>query len=402
MVKKTTSRRPKKDSIEEIEKILSQELEVSDSKKKEVKQNKIEKKAREHTPTKHPVLIAAIVTFIISAIAGFFIYRYIDSFTNFLKNASSDSHQEEDDKKEEKKENLTNFGDKPIVFYISGSDSRTSVSDESARSDVNIVTVVNPTTSKILLISIPRDYYVQLHGTTGLRDKLTHAGIYGINMSKQTVEDILDVKIDDTIKVGFDALKDIVDAIDGIDIYSDQDLTPHTDKSCHFTTGTQHVDGKCALAFSRERYAYETGDRHRGQNQQQVISKIIAKVTTPAYILKLPDILRAADGMFETSLTYAEMLDIIKFQLFSGTNWKIESISLDGTGSSQPTYSMPGQDLYVMIPNQETIDDAHDKIVEYLKTAKQIEEEEKARAEAEAKAKAEAEAAENNNIELTE
>lgn len=395
MTKSTTSGRPDKDSIEAIEDSLSQEIKAVAPKK--TKHHKSEKKAKkEHATTKHPLLVSIIATVAIVAVCGFFVYnRYVKSFTDFLKNASSDS-REEDDTKEQKKDNLTSFGEKPIVFYISGSDSRTSVSDETARSDVNIVAVVNPTTSKILLITIPRDYYVQLHGTTGLRDKLTHAGIYGINMSKETIEDLLDVEINETIKVGFDALQNIVDALGGIEIYSDQDLTAG---KCHFSTGTQHVDGKCALAFSRERYSYETGDRHRGQNQQQVISKIIAKATTPAYILKLPDILRAADGLFETSLSYSEIIDIIKFQLFSSTDWKVESISLDGTGSSQPTYSMPGQDLYVMIPDEDTVDEAHEKIVQYLKTAKQLEEEEKARLEAEAKAKAEAEAAKENAYE---
>lgn len=407
MVKKGSSKRSDKDSIEEIESILSQEIEATAPKKKEIKHNKPEKKAKEkkepkeHPATKHPILISLIISLVLTAIPCIFVCNYIDSITSFLKGASSDSSQEQQPDEPEEDKTKTNFGDKPLIFYISGSDSRSDVSDPNARSDVNIVAVVNPTTSKILLVSIPRDYYVQLHDTTGLRDKLTHAGIYGIDMSRQTIEDILDIEVDETIKVGFDALEDIVDAIGGIDIDSDQDLTTHTNKSCHFKEGVQHVDGKCALAFSRERYAYETGDRHRGQNQQQVISKIIAKATTPAYILKLPDILRAADGMFQTSLSYSEMLDIIKYQLFSGTSWKVESISLDGTGSMQPTYSIPSQDLYVMIPDEDSIEEAQEKITQYLKTAKQLEEEEKARLEAEAKAKAEAEA-ENNNTELTE
>ena len=380
----------KVDSIDEIEIILDRETKKIETRK--TKPAKPAKTPKEHKPTKHPLVIAVIITFFLAAIPTFMFFRYYNAITDFIKGVAKKEETSEEQPAEKEEEKI-NFGTTPIVVYISGSDSRTSVHDETARSDVNIIAVINPTTSKILLVNIPRDYYVQLHDTTGLRDKLTHAGIYGVDMSRQTLEDLLDVKVDKTVKVGFDALETIVDALGGIDIYSDQDLNLKSGK-CKFVGGTtQHVDGACALAFSRERHSYTTGDRHRGENQQQVISKILAKATTPAYILKLPEILRAADGLFETTFTYNEILDMIKFQIFSRPNWHVESISLDGTGSMQPTYSIPSQDLYVMIPNEDTVATAQEKITYYLKTAEQLkaEEEEKARLEAE-----------NNNTELTE
>ena len=371
----------KNDSIEEIEMILNEE-----TKKIEAKHEKPHKAPKEHVPTKHPLLIAVVAALAIIALPVIMFFRYYSAIDSYLRSITKKEDGTSQQQPEEKEEEKINFGSTPIVVYISGSDSRVSVHDASARSDVNIVAVVNPTTGKILLVNIPRDYYVQLHGTTGLRDKLTHAGIYGIDMSRQTIEDLLNVKINKTVKVGFDALETIVDAIDGIDIYSDQDLTTLHNK-CHFYVGTQHVNGACALGFSRERYSYETGDRHRGQNQQQVISKILEKITTPAYILKLPEILRAADGLFETSFTYSEILDMIKFQLFSNPNWSVESIGLDGIGTYAQTYSMPGQDLYVMIPNDAVVADTQAKITQYLKTADELkkEEEERKRAEEEAK-----------------
>ena len=88
-----------------------------------------------------------------------------------------------------------------------------------------MVVVVNPQSHKILIISIPRDYYVSLHGKSGNRDKLTHAGIYGIDMSMHTIEDLLDVKIDNYFKVSFNTVIKSVDVIDGIDIYSDKAFT---------------------------------------------------------------------------------------------------------------------------------------------------------------------------------
>ena len=374
----------KKDSIEEIEIILDRETQKAEARTS--KRPKTKKAPKEHRPTKHPILVSAISASFLAAVPTFLFLRYYGAITDFIKGATKKEEGTSEQQPDEPEEEKINFGTTPIVVYISGSDSRTSVQDTSARSDVNIVAVVNPTTGKILLVSTPRDYYVQLHGTTGLRDKLTHAGIYGIDMSRQTIEDLLDIKVDKTVKVGFDALETIVDAIDGIDIYSDQDLSLKSGQ-CKFVGGTtQHVNGACALAFSRERHSYATGDRHRGENQQQVISKILQKVTTPAYLLRLPEILRAADGLFETTFTYSEILDMIKFQLFSSPSWSIESISLDGTGSMQPTYSIPSQNLYVMIPNDATIATAQTKITQYLKTKAELEEEEAKRASEEAEA----------------
>lgn len=117
-----------------------------------------------------------------------------------------------------------NVTKEPFNIYISGIDVFGNISSVS-RSDVNIVVTVNPTTHKILLTSIPRDYYVQLHGTTGYKDKLTHAGIYGVDMSISTIEDLLDIDINYYARVNFTTLIELVDAIGGIDVYSDYEFT---------------------------------------------------------------------------------------------------------------------------------------------------------------------------------
>lgn len=260
----------------------------------------------------------------------------------------------------------------PFVLYISGSDSRTGIKT-TARSDVNIVAVVNPASGKILLVSIPRDTYVQLHGTTGIKDKLTHAGVYGINMSKTTIEDFLGIKIDYTAKVSFDTVVKIVDQIDGIEIDSDKAMSlPVGDgdsRKCDYVVGKQQVDGKCALRFARERKSYESGDKHRGENQMQVISAILSKLSSSrGYLLKLPTILDIAADSFETSFTRDDIAEFIKFQLGSGVNWKVESITINGTGSMQGTYSMgASRPLYVMLADPASVVDATNKINEYLK-----------------------------------
>ena len=261
----------------------------------------------------------------------------------------------------------------PFVLLISGSDSRNGVK-ATARSDVNILAVVNPAKAKILLISIPRDTYVQLHGTTGIKDKLTHAGVYGINMSKTTIEDFIGIKIDYTVKVSFDTVVKVVDELGGIEIDSDQDLTLDAwnkngpKKVCHYTVGKQQVDGDCALRFARERKSYKTGDRHRGENQQQVITAIINKLSSSSdYVLRLPEILNIAADSFETSLTRDDISSFIRMQLNEGISWDVESIAVDGTGSMQGTYSMgANRPLYVMIPNTDSVNNATNKINEYL------------------------------------
>ena len=275
----------------------------------------------------------------------------------------------------EEPENNVDVTTEPFVLYISGSDSRSGIKT-TARSDVNILAVVNPKAHKVLLVSIPRDAYVQLHDTVGIKDKLTHAGIYGINMSKATIEDLLDIKINYTLKVGFDTVIKIVDQLDGIDINSDQAMTlkvadgsvtnPH--KICTFVVGVQHVDGDCALRFARERKSYATGDRHRGENQQQVITSIINKLTTDkTYLTKLPQILNATANSFETSLPRDHITTLIRQQLNDGKPWVTESIAIDGAGSMQPTYSMASNlPLYVMLPDQASITTAKEKINAYL------------------------------------
>lgn len=312
-------------------------------------------------------LLAGINDFKVSAIT------LTDSYLEFLEENNNDFiknskviYQFEVRVDKDKDVKRVNVATEPFIVYISGSDSRIGIND-TARSDVNIVAVVNPKTAKVLLVSIPRDYYVQLHGTTGTKDKLTHAGIYGTEMSKNTIADLLGVNINYTLKVGFSTVISVVDKVGGIDIDSDQEFTPHTNKSCHFIKGTQHVDSACALAFSRERYAYATGDRHRGQNQQQVITKLIEKISDPHYLVHWADILKAAEGSFETNLTYDEITDFARYQLAELKSWTTESISLDGSGAMLPTYSMGSQKLYVMLPYQWTIDNAKSKIAEYLK-----------------------------------
>ena len=318
-------------------------------------------------------------------------YSSVDEFTTSIENGAVAGIVVEDSYYQMLKEEYTNLSDTRVIkqykvivkkdnakkqkvkettkesfiVYISGIDTYGNISSVS-RSDVNILAVVNPKTSQILLVSIPRDYYVQLHGTTGVKDKLTHAGIYGIDTSIDTINDLLDTKIDYFVRLNFSTLTKSIDLLDGIDVYSDREFTPWTNKNITIQKGMNHMDGETALAFARERHAYESGDRHRGENQQEIITAMINKMTDKNYITKYKDILTSLDGSFETSMKYEEMTNLFKMQINNNIKWNITSISLDGTGSMQSTYSMGDRKLYVMVPDDNTVNNAKENINKVL------------------------------------
>ena len=244
----------------------------------------------------------------------------------------------------------------PFNVLISGIDTYGDIS-QTSRNDVNIVATVNPNTNEILLTSIPRDYYVKLHGTEGYNDKLTHASYYGINMAVTTIEDILDIDINYYVKVNFTTVVDLVNEIGGVDVYADQAINKW--KDCPIKEGYNHLNGNCALKFSRERHSYIDGDRHRGRNQQEVIKAIFTKLTSGSTILtEYTNIINVLDGKFATNIDMNEVTDFIKYELNDLKDYTIINTQLDGYGSMGPTYSYPYQDLWIMIPYEDTITNA--------------------------------------------
>ena len=287
-------------------------------------------------------------------------YEALKEEYDYLKNTRVVKKYKLITKKEKKKEEKNISTSKPFILYISGIDTYGKITSVS-RSDVNILSVINPNTGKVLLISIPRDYYVPLH-KNGQKDKLTHAGLYGIDESVNTIEDLLDIDINYYLRLNFSTLTKSIDLLGGVDVYSDMTFTPTADNSLLIKEGVNHMDGKTALAFARERYQYRTGDRHRGQNQQAIITAVIKKMSNPSIIVKYKDLLNSLDGTFETNMDHKNMTNLVKFQLDKKIDWDISSISLDGKGAMMTTYSMGNRNLYVMIPDTNTIDDAKEKI----------------------------------------
>ena len=327
--------------------------------------------------SKKRLIVLRILGMIISiacVTGGLFAFQYTNAFNGFLDKVSQ-VVEEDTTVVEEEKHELDVTKD-PFIIYISGSDSHYDVNDPEARSDVNIVVVVNPKQGKMLLASIPRDTYVQLHGTEGLMDKLTHAGLgiyYDANMSELTLEDYLGINIDYTIKVSFDTVVGVVDELGGIEIYSDKamklsmSLKDGSKRVCNYVVGKQYVDGVCALRFARERKSYARGDKHRGENQQEVLTGIINKfLSSNDYLLRLPEILGIVADSFKTSFPRKSITDFLQFQLAKHVNWQIESIGLDGVGDLLPTYTYPDRNLWVMLADEDSLQEVKDTINQYL------------------------------------
>ena len=224
---------------------------------------------------------------------------------------------------------------------------------------------VNPNTYEILLVSIPRDYYVRLRDENnkimqGYKDKLTHAGYYGISSSINTIEDFMDIDIDYYIKVGFNTVTELVDMIGGIDVYSDKTFVSHNYKDVIIKEGINHMNGKMALGFARERMVYSTGDRHRIQNQQDVFEAVLKKMTHSKDLLfKYTSILDTLKDCLETSLTSKDITNLVNYQLDKMPSWTIKTYNLDGYDSSGYTFSYgDNTKLWVMEPNYDTINKA--------------------------------------------
>ena len=236
-----------------------------------------------------------------------------------------------------------------FILYVSGIDTYGDISTRS-RSDVNILMIANPTTRQLLLLTTPRDAYVVIPGISGSqKDKLTHAGIYGVNKSIDTLNSIYDIDIDYYARVNFNSLINIVDALGGVEVYSANSFTSGSNLGERFTysQGYNHLDGEQALAFSRERYSLADGDNQRGRNQMEVIKGIVNKATSPAILTGFSSIMAEVSDQVQTSVPTDDIYGLVKMQLEDPRSWEMFSFDIKATGSREYCYSYSGKSLYV-------------------------------------------------------
>lgn len=260
-----------------------------------------------------------------------------------------------------------------FVFYISGIDTNGKVGAK-ARSDVNMLVAVNPKENRILLLNTPRDYYVEL-GNKKAYDKLTHAGVYGIEESVKTLENLYDINIDYYARVNFTTFVNIVEKLGGITVdvpvkFCEQTSSRTSTKKICLKKGKQTLNGEQALALSRTRHSISGGDRGRIKNQMLVLSAIIDKAMSPKIIVKYNSLLNSISDSLITNLEQKNVTKLIKKQIKDGTPWQIESFSVDGKDGSRGTYSTGSSKAYVMIPTEETVINAKKKLDDILKTNK--------------------------------
>ncbi len=231
-----------------------------------------------------------------------------------------------------------------------------------------MVLTINPTTNKVLVTSIPRDYYVKLHGIdTQYKDKLTHAGIHGIDTSVKTVEDLLEIDINYYVKINFTSLVTLVDKLGGIDVTLDKPFRAFYDEdgtivNYSFKKGKNHLNGKQALAFARERKSLARGDVARAEHQQLIIEGLFDKILSKNIITKYSDLLNALEGKFVTNMGTQNITTLVKCQIKNNPSWTIETNTLVGIDSSQYTYSYKRKKSYVMEPDVKSLDYAKNLI----------------------------------------
>lgn len=283
-------------------------------------------------------------------------YAYVGEGTEDASDSTSSSETSEASATHTPVENVSVD---PFILYIQGMDTRGDmiVSDR-GNADVNILMVVNPNTHKILLVNTPRDYYYYLWGDTSYPDKLTHAGCYGIDCSIATLQSLYSIDINYYVRVGFNSVTNIVDALGGITVESEYDfeIGGYT-----FTKGTNELDGEAALAFSRERKSLPGGDRARGANQQRVIKGIINKIMSPAILANYTGVLDALTSNTVTDMPVESMNELVYLQLDKNPSWEVSSIAVDGAGAWDYCYAL-GAENDVMTPDWSTVEAAKTQI----------------------------------------
>lgn len=254
--------------------------------------------------------------------------------------------------------------EEPFAVYLSGIDVYGDITQES-RSDVNIIAVVNPQSHQVLLITTPRDYYVPIPGiSNGQCDKLTHAGLYGVDVSMATLEEVYDLDIKFFGRVNFTSMISIVDALGGLDVESDAEFETGTESGevVAVKEGMNHFDGKQALAFCRERHALPDGDNARGRHQQAVITAIIKKMMSPSMLRGATDIIDSVSDGVDTNFSMDQVQALIKTQLRTNAQWNIYSVAAEGIGAKDICYSSGDTLLYVTLPDETSIANIQDLI----------------------------------------
>lgn len=258
----------------------------------------------------------------------------------------------------------------PFTVLISGNDSYGSL-NENSRSDVNMLLTIDPRTQVVLITSIPRDSYLTMSckkdetACSPVDDKLTHTGLYGVGTTESTIEDYLGIEINYTVRVNFSSLVNLVDAMGGIDVEIPEGLevdTFYANGTEGVKAGWNHLEGERALAFARERHAYQDGDNQRIRNQQQVMRALIDKIISPELLFRYPALMDAVSVAFETNMPADQIKSFLRYELLRRPNWQIISYAIAGEPDTQLSGTI-GSYVAVTVPRAEMTEAARTLIL---------------------------------------
>ena len=258
----------------------------------------------------------------------------------------------------------------PFTVLISGNDSYGSL-NENSRSDVNMLLTIDPRTQVVLITSIPRDAYLTMSckkdetACSPVDDKLTHTGLYGVGTTESTIEDYLGIEINYTVRVNFSSLVNLVDAMGGIDVEIPEGLevdTFYANGTEGVKAGWNHLEGERALAFARERHAYQDGDNQRIRNQQQVMRALIDKIISPELLFRYPALMDAVSVAFETNMPADQIKSFLRYELLRRPNWQIISYAIAGEPDTQLSGTI-GSYVAVTVPRAEMTEAARTLIL---------------------------------------
>ncbi|KAA0965468.1 LytR family transcriptional regulator [Sporosarcina sp. ANT_H38] len=240
---------------------------------------------------------------VIGLIIGCFAFSVFFDLTSTLKGMYKPIDRESSEKREEE---VVFRNQDPFSVLILGVDER---EGDKGRSDTMIVMAVNPKLKSTKMVSIPRDTYTEIvgHGTT---DKLNHAYAFGgIQMSMDSVENLLDIPIDYVMEVNMEGFQSIVDAVGGVSVNNPFEFTQD---SIQYAAGNITLTGKEALSYVRMRKDDPSGDFGRQDRQKQVIEGVLREGTSVKSLLKYRSVFNALGDNVTTNMTFDEMVDIQK------------------------------------------------------------------------------------------
>ena len=240
--------------------------------------------------------------------------------------------------------------------------------------DYNLIATINLKTNKIVLTSIPRDYYIDVPAYN-MKDTLMCLGSLDSEVSKEALEKLFSTKIDYTINLNTNSLVNIVNAINGVDFCSDYEFTTThalvTDtyndskgKKLHVNKGCKTYNGLEILTIARERNAFPGRDRYRQKNCRQILINIAKKLASATTLTNYTEVLNSFDGLYTTDMNDKTVKSLIKSAI-ENPNFEIIEQSVDGSDGIGVGH-LGTQESWIMNPDMNTVNKAKEEINKIL------------------------------------